>query len=172
MCIYKLELRFRFFTLEWSSVAHCLFEAGTLNRFIGVSHRAHSQFHYNILKIVLHLKGNNLIEFFIVKLELIFVFGDNYYTCSRVLSYIYVYKNPGAKLPEASECLCELMHFYWKIFLFWKLFIYRPGPMPTRGAKTLSAGPGPGPMLATACRSVIFSNLIVPAGLIQRNTVM
>ena len=44
--------------------------------------------------------------------------------------------------------LCELMYFYWKIFLFWKLSIYRPRP--ARGAKTLSGGRPPGPTLATA----------------------
>ena len=38
MRLYKNELRF--FTLEWSAVSACLFLAGTLNLYIGVSHIA------------------------------------------------------------------------------------------------------------------------------------
>ena len=53
-------------------MAPCLFPAGTLTLFIGVSHRAHSQFNYNTY---LHLKVNKFIEFFIVKLEKILYLG-------------------------------------------------------------------------------------------------
>ena len=81
-------------------------------------------------------------------------------------SYIYVYKNPGAKLPEASEFfLSELIYFHWKSFILETFYIL---PQANQGGgQDFIKGPDPGPMLATSlqpCRSVIFSNLIVPAG--------
>ena len=42
----------------------------------------------------------------------------------RAYIYIYIYKNPWALSPKASEFLCELMYFYWK-FLILETF-YKP----------------------------------------------
>ena len=52
----------------------------------------------------LHLKVNNLIESFIVKLEQFFVFGANGQLLDLFKSnYIYLYKNLGALPTKASE---------------------------------------------------------------------
>ena len=93
-----------------------------------------------------HLKVNNLIEYFIVKLEQIFVFGDNNQTtCSRVVTYIYIYIRIRGQSPrKLVNFLCELKYFYWKISYFGKFLYTAPG-QPGRGAKTLSGGPAPPP---------------------------
>ena len=55
-------------------MAPCLFAAGTLK--LIYRRIAQSALSITLQYTYLHLKVNNLIEFFIVKLEQIFVFGD------------------------------------------------------------------------------------------------
>ena len=83
--------------LESSAVTACLFEVGTLNLYIGVSHSpiALSILNPSTMSVhtYLHLKVKNLIESFIVKLE---QSTGNYETCSKVHTVhirIYTYTN-------------------------------------------------------------------------------
>ena len=159
MRIYKLELRF--FTLESSSVAPYLFGAEKLNWFIGVSHRAKSKSHYNILTY-LYLQVNKL---FILKLEqvknksywiLYCKTGTNFCIWGQLLKssyirtyiiyirvYIYIYNlNPGALPRKLVNFLSELMYFYWKICYFGHFLYTAPG-QPGGGGQDFIRGAGP-----------------------------
>ena len=128
MGLYKLELRF--FTLESSSVAPCLFAAGTLNRFIGVSHRAHSQSHLQYTLICI----------------------------SKLITlYIYIYIRIRGLCPlKLVNFLCELMYYYWKISYFGNFLYTAPGQPGGGGPRLYQGGAGPpGPTVATALISVL-----------------
>ena len=124
-------------------MAPCLFPAGTLTLFIGVSHRAHSQFNYNTY---LHLKVNKFIEFFIVKLEKFCIWEQ----LLDLLKNNYIHIRIRGLCPrKLVNFLCELMYFYWKISNFGN-FPYtaqanQGGPRLYQGGRA-----PPGPTLATA----------------------
>ena len=100
-------------------------------------------------------KVYNLIEFFIVKLEQIFVFRGNYWICSSV-DILRYWNNPvtfGPRLLyKLVNFLCELMYsyFYWKIYYFGNFLYTAPCQPGGRGQDFIRGAGPPGPTLATA----------------------
>ena len=103
--------------------------------------------YYNILICILKLI--NLIEFLFVKLEQIlitkleqiFVFGGNYWTSSRVITYC-IYTNPGQSPRKLVNFLMWNNVFFWKISYFGN-FLYTPRP--TRGSRLYQGSRAPWP---------------------------